>query len=172
MADGLLTPEGTAESLRALGWGCTCCGGRPGSWLRALKDRCLLFEECVGPQAAAVPVKSAGVGLHLLWRPLWKLAAGSGGAGPSLRGMRGSAGHSCACQSAGIGPPLLWRLPRRSAAGEAALKGLDGMWTRPRGLAAEWLCCLRVSVKQKCQSLEAANIWHKRGVCTPFLLVC
>lgn len=86
--------------------------------------------------------------------------------------MRGYTGRSCACQSAGIGPPLLWRLPRRSAAGDAALKGLDGMWMRPRGLAAEWLCCLQIKVKQRCQQLEAATLWHGGALRTSFLLIC
>ena len=51
-----------------------------------------------------------------------------------------------ACQLAGMGPLWLCRLPLTSAADPPVLKGVAGMLARPRGMAAERLECLRVTV--------------------------
>ncbi len=88
--------------------------------------------------------QSAGTAPLLLWRRPLRSAARYERARRAFWDAC-APGHGCACQSAGIAPLLLWRPPLRSAAWGAALKGLDGMLTRARGLAAEWLCCLHIT---------------------------
>ena len=69
--------------------------------------------------------------------PVHRTYGAAQGALCAFRGFTGPEMHSRACQSAGMGPLLLWRPPLASAAGHAALKGLEGMLMRPRGVAAE-----------------------------------
>ena len=110
----------------------------------------------------------------MLWR-LRVTAAAPGTAHP-FGGSTGAKKHSCACQSAGMGPLLLWRPPLTSAAGHAALKGLEGMLMRPRGITAEWLCCLQVADMRLCHKLPIYPLGSWRGtadflhaqMCCPF----